>query len=124
LIIQSDLLSNIEATLTVANLCGVLEEVEEWESLSYYLDVPGSIQREIKEEYSNVKECKQAVLEEWRNHHPAPSWMLVANALYRVLIRGEYGKYHKVLLSVKEKYFEGKKLYLPARPIVSLKLAH
>ena len=118
------MLSNIEATLTVANLCGVLEEVEEWESLSYYLDVPGSIQREIKEEYSNVKECKQAVLEEWRNHHPAPSWMLVANALYRVLIRGEYGKYHKVLLSVKEKYLKGKKLYLPARPFVSLKLAH
>jgi len=104
---QSDLLSNIEATLTVANLCSVLEEVEEWESLSYYLDVPGSIQREIKKK-SNEKECKQAMLEEWRKHHPAPSWMLVADALYRVPIRGEYGKYHEVLLLVKEKYLKGK----------------
>ena len=81
----------------------------EWDTLGYYLDVPASILRETKKKYSDDTQRKQAMLEEWRNHHPAPSWMLVANALYRLLIRGEYGKYHKVLLSVKQKYIEGKK---------------
>ena len=54
MIIQSDLLSNIEATLTVANLCGVLEEVEEWDDLARYLGVPESIQKAIKKKYSTV----------------------------------------------------------------------
>jgi len=71
--------------LTVANLCSVLEEVGECDDLSRYLGVPESIQKAIKKKYSTVAQCKQAMLEEWQNHHPAPSWMLVVNAL-RLLV--------------------------------------
>ena len=51
------------------------------------------------------------MLEEWRTHHPAPSWMLVATALYCVYIDG-YGKYHKVLQLVKQKYLQGENTVL------------
>jgi len=111
-IIPSDLLSNLEATLTVANLCGALEEVAEWDRLGCLLDVPFSTLRNIGEKYSNGPQRKQAMLAEWQSYHPAPSWMQVANALYRVLIRGDYGKYHKALQLVKEKYLKGKKTIL------------
>ena len=84
----------LEATLTVANLCTALEEVE-WSRLADYLDVPESIKGEIKEKFSSITQRKQAMLEEWRTHHPAPSWMLVATALYCVYIHG-YGKYHQL----------------------------
>ena len=92
----------------------------EWETLSTYFDVPWSKLEEIQEEHSNVTKRKQAMLEEWLNHHPAPSWMLVANALFRALYHGGgyfgYGKYHTELQLVKKKYLKGRK-YPPTRPI-------
>ena len=80
----------------------------EWDDLGRYLGVPESVQRGIKKKFSTVAQCKQAMLEEWCNHHPAPSWMLVANALYSGYICGEWGKYHNVLQLVKEKHLKGK----------------
>ena len=100
----------LEATLTVANLCTALEEVE-WSRLADYLDVPESIKGQIKEKFSSITQRKKAMLEEWRTHHPAPSWMLVATALYCVHIDG-YGKYHKVLQLVKQKYLQGENTVL------------
>ena len=97
----------LEATLTVANLCSVLEEVVEWDSLGYCLEIPSPIRSEIKKKHSNDTQRKRAMLEEWRNNHPAPSWMLVANALYGRFIGGNSGKYHKLLHLVKEKYLKG-----------------
>ena len=100
----------LEATLTVANLCTALEEVE-WSRLADYLDVPESIKGEIKEKFPSITQRKKAMLEEWRTHHPAPSWMLVATALYCVYTDG-YGKYHKVLQLVKQKYLQGENTVL------------
>ena len=80
----------------------------EWNDLGYYLCVPAPILIKIKKKYSDDTQRKQAMLEEWRNHHPAPSWMLVANALYSGYIGVEFGKYHNVLQVVKEKYLKGK----------------
>ena len=80
----------------------------DWEDLVRSLDVPFQIRTEIEEKYSNVTQRKQAMLEEWRNTTPAPSWMAIANALYRVYIDGDYGKYHKVFQLVKEKYLKSK----------------
>jgi len=98
----------IEATLTIANLTSALEEVVDWDDLVRSLDVPFQIRTEIEEKYSSVTQRKQAMLEEWRNTTPAPSWMAIANALYRVYIDGDYGKYHKVFQLVKEKYLKSK----------------
>lgn len=80
----------------------------DWDDLVRSLDVPFQIRTEIEEKYSNVTQRKQAMLEEWRNTTPAPSWMAIANALYRVYIDGDYGKYHKVFQLVKEKYLKSK----------------
>jgi len=95
-----------EATLTIANLSSALEEVEEWDDLAYSLGISDQLQREIEKKYSNDTQYKQAMLEEWWNHHPAPSWRLVADALYTNAIGGEWGRYHKVLQMVEEKYLE------------------
>jgi len=84
----------------------VLEEVVEWDRLGYCLEIPSLIRSEIKKKYSNDTRCKRAMLEEWRSHHPAPSWMLVANALYGRFMSGNSGKYHKLLHLVKEKYLK------------------
>ena len=100
----------LEAALNVDNLCTALEEVE-WSRLADYLDVPESIKGEIKEKFPSITQRKKAMLEEWRTHHPAPSWMLVATALYCVHIDG-YGKYHKVLQLVKQKYLQGENTVL------------
>ena len=74
-----------------------------------YLGMPSSIRSEIKKKYSDDTQRKQAMLEAWRNYHPAPSWMLVATALYSRLIGGDWGKYHNLLLLVNKKYLKGKK---------------
>ena len=101
----------------------------EWNHLGLYLYVPDSIQNEIEKKYSDNTQRKQAMLEEWRNHHPAPSWMLVANALYSGYINREWGKYHNVLQLVKEKYLKGEIFShcimrsSCTSPIVSLKYA-
>ena len=80
----------------------------EWDRLGYCLGVPVSMTEiEIKKKYSDDTQRKQAMLEEWCNHHPAPSWMLVADVLYRMLISVHYGKYHNVLQLVKGKYLIG-----------------
>ena len=102
--------SPAEATLTVANLCSVLKEVE-WGTLTGKFGVPWSTLEEIQSNYSTVKQRRQAMLEEWLDHHPAPSWMLVVNALYRAPFMGDgycgYGKYNKVIQLVKQKYLKG-----------------
>ena len=64
------------------------------------------------------------MLEEWRSHHPAPSWMLVADDLYCGRSGDKYGKYHEVLQQVKVKYLKGKKIITLANLMVSLKYAH
>ena len=83
----------------------------EWGTLTGKFGVPWSTLEEIQSNYSTVKQRRQAMLEEWLDHHPAPSWMLVVNALYRAPFMGDgycgYGKYNKVLQLVKQKYLKG-----------------
>ena len=84
-----------------------------WNHLGAHIltDVPQSIRREINGKYSNDTQRKQAMLEEWWSHHPAPSWMLVANALYMGYVDGKWGHYHEQLQLVKEKYLKGRKRF-------------
>ena len=79
----------------------------DWDDLGHYLRVPHSIRNEMEKKLPDDTQRKQAMLEEWRNHHPAPSWMLVADVLYSGYIGSECGKYHNVLQVVKEKYLKG-----------------
>ena len=42
----------------------------------------------MEQQYRSVPQRKQAYWEYWLTHHPSPSWLVVANALYMV---NEYG---------------------------------
>ena len=64
-----------DPTLTLDNLLTVLEKVTDWKELRYLLDVPKS-RRVVMTE-------KESMLREWLDNHPAPSWELLAWALYR-----------------------------------------
>ena len=66
--------SHPDPTLTLDNLLSVLERVTDWKGLGEWLDVPLSI-RDVMTE-------KESMLREWLDNHPAPSWELLAWALY------------------------------------------
>ena len=90
-----------EPTLTIANLTTALEEVE-LDDLGYILNVPKSRRRSTKE----------AVIDEFIQNHPAPSWRLIADRLYTFSRYPEYGVYHTALQNVKRKYLKGEEVLL------------
>ena len=108
-----------EATLSASNLYDALKEVEKVieESkfglsrlvgdskidLAEYLDIPEPKQEEITNHHSDESQRKHAIIEEFINNHPAPSWRLVAEFLYK-------NKDNRALQIVKQKYLKGKKM--------------
>ena len=90
----------------MSNLNEVLEEVEnvidpKAVCLSDYLDIPESKQEEITNQHSNESQSKHAIVEEFINNHPAPSWKQVAEGLYK-------NEDNRALQIVKQKYLKGK----------------
>ena len=65
-----------DSTLTVPHLLSALQGVADWKGLGEWLGVPRSRLVVMTE--------KESMLEEWLQNHPAPSWKLVAWALYRM----------------------------------------
>ena len=102
-----------EPTLTVSNLHDALEEVKELDKIGDGLKIPTSKQQDINSRYSSDNQRKHAILEEFINNHPAPSWRLVAEFLYKIntsssLIQQEFGKYLGALQTIKRKYLKGR----------------
>ena len=90
----------LDSTLTLTNLTSALTAViNSWDAtgLRAYLQVPYSVQNEIRQQTSHATQQKKILLERWLRDHPAPSWAVVAEALYWM---GEYG----VLEQVKKTY--------------------
>ena len=73
-----------ESSLTPDNLSTVLDNMEDqwWEVFSHYVNTPDSEVMRIRRQYSSDKDCKKAVIRYFISNHPAPSWTLVARALY------------------------------------------
>ena len=71
--------------------------------LADYLEIPKPKQEEITNHHSNESQRKHAIIEEFINNHPAPSWRLVAEGLYKK-------KDNRALQIVKQKYLKGKKM--------------
>ena len=69
--------------------------------LCILLEVPGSVANEIKQQTSDATQQKKTLLERWLRDHPAPSWAVVAEALYKV------PEEHGVLEQVKKMYITG-----------------
>ena len=100
-----------EPTLTVSNLYDALEEVKELDQIGDGLKIPASKQQDINSQYSSDNQRKQAIIEEFINNHPAPSWRLVAEFLYKTDTgdsRYEFGKYLGALQTIKRKYLKGR----------------
>ena len=76
----------LERGVTSHNLSTILNSMDDslWEVFSHYLNIPQSERKRMGLKYSNNKECKQALSDYLISSHPAPSWRLVAHALYRV----------------------------------------
>ena len=75
-----------ELSLTSHNLSTVLDSMDDglWDDFSYDVNIPESEVERIRSKYSSDKECKQAAIDYLISSHPAPSWRLVANALYQI----------------------------------------
>ena len=61
-----------DSSLTVPHLLSALQGVADWEGLGVWLQSRRDVMTGI-----------ESMLEEWLQNHPAPSWKLVAWALYR-----------------------------------------
>ena len=97
-------------TLTITNLCNALSEVEDVYSLGFGLDVPDSKRDQIRSQYPTPAQQLQPMLDEWLTSHPAPSWRVVLEALYRM--GNQYGianehLYHTILRDVQRQYGRG-----------------
>ena len=75
-----------ELSLTSHNLSTVLDSMEDglWVGFSCCVNIPQSEVERIGSKYSSDKECKQAAIDYLISSHPAPSWRLVARALYQM----------------------------------------
>ena len=102
-----------EPTLTASNLYDALEEVKELDKIGDSLNIPESKRQDINSRYSSHNQRKHAILEEFINNHPAPSWRLVAEFLYKINtgsspFHPEFGKYLGALQTIKRKYLKGR----------------
>ena len=75
-----------ELSLTPENLSTVLDSMDDglWEGFSRYVNIPASERARVQSQYSSSRERKQAAINYLISGHPAPSWRLVAHALYRM----------------------------------------
>ena len=66
------------------NLNTVMESVSEGglDDVVYWLHIPLSKQEELQQQYPVVAQLKQAYSAYHLTHHPAPSWRIIATALY------------------------------------------
>ena len=100
--------TNTEPTLNLHNLNTALETLpdEEWDDFGMWLNVPDPQRNKIRSQYSTERERKSALLHTYLTSYPAPSWQLVADALYR----HHGGKFHAVLERVQTMFPTGKKM--------------
>ena len=73
-----------EASLTPENLSTVLDIMSDglWRRFGGYANIPDSEMERIEARCTSDRECKQALILSFISSHPAPSWTLVAWALY------------------------------------------
>ena len=73
-----------DPSLTPKNLSTVLDIMSDrlWRRFGAFINIPGSELDRIERQCTSHRECKQALIHTFLSSHPAPSWTLVAWALY------------------------------------------
>ena len=73
-----------EPNLTLHNLISALEVVDEnWDIMAWYMNLSVSRRLHIRKQFHH-KIFKKESLKEFLKSHPAPSWWVVADALYKL----------------------------------------
>ena len=82
-----------DPSLTPENLSTVLDIMSDslWRKFGAFVNIPDSELVKIKGQCTNDRECKQALIHTFLSSHPAPSWTLVAWALYMTEWWGKNG---------------------------------
>ena len=70
-----------EPSLTLDNLTSVLDGAEDMDGVGTWLHIPLSKQGELQQQYDR-QQIKRAFSVYFMSHHPAPSWLIIANALW------------------------------------------
>ena len=80
-----------EPSLTPENLSTVLDIMGDslWREFGVHTNIPQSELGSIRGQCTSDRECKQALIHTFLSSHPAPSWTLVAWALYMTEWDGE-----------------------------------
>ena len=102
-----------ESSLTPENLSTVLDLMSDdwWELFGDCVNTPESELERIKGQYTSDRERKQALIHSFISSHPAPSWSLVASALYLTgseLLSSADGSGHKALDRLQQLFPTGK----------------
>jgi hypothetical protein len=74
--------SPTDPTMTLTNLTRLLTSVGNWELFSVYLCIPRSMCWDIRRQHPAHTDRVKGWCEWYISHHPAPSWLYVAGALY------------------------------------------
>ena len=98
-----------ELSLTSHNLSTVLDSMDDdlWVDFSEDVNIPESEVERIKSKYSSAKERKQAAIDYLISSHPAPSWRLVAHALYQMGIYQYDDSAHRALARLQQLFPTG-----------------
>ena len=99
-----------EPNLTLDHLTSVLEglaEDEDWDILARFMNIPYSKIEHIRVQVWRNKHCKEESLKEFLKSHPAPSWWVVAEALYLMGWQTDNPAYHTALERVVSMYPTG-----------------
>ena len=99
-----------ESSLTLDHLTSVLEGVaedEDWYNLTGYMNIPRSKRELIRAQFRSNKHRKEEYLKEFVKRHPAPSWWVVAEALYLMGGFTDNTAYHTALERVVSMYPTG-----------------
>ena len=87
--------------MTVDNLTAILDSVQKYmDTVLLYLHIPDSKQRQFQQLQYGREQVNTARADYIIDHHPAPSWMIVANVLW-------YWREFGVLEMVQKLYLKG-----------------
>ena len=105
----------LDATLTISNLSIAVKAVDDWRILGVLLGVPLSRLDQLQQQASDSVTGKQMMLHELLTSHPAPSWDIVTEALYR---GGDFHpEWHSILMEVKKHYGRGESSHTENPPV-------
>ena len=85
-----------DLTLTFNNVTAVMKDVQRWKRVAWWIGVSPSKWNELQSKNSTTDQAKQACWDYWIHHHPAPSWRMLADALY---VEREHGALELLLMN-------------------------